>query len=348
MPLFLLALLLIPAHVPASPALAPNVGGRVVDEGSRGIRFAWPGVYFEGRFRGTAVEVAVEADSDFLRVTVDGEEKAVLKRPGRARLRIGGLAPGEHVVRLEKLTESQTGGSRFLGFRAADASAPLPARPRSRQIEFIGDSYTVGYGNASPGRTCTKEEVHDLTDSQRAFGPILARRLDADYRLIAYSGFGIVRNYDGSRPGESLPSLYERALPGEPGAVEAPSVGWRPQVIVINLGTNDFSTPLHPRERWPSPEALRADYRRAYIAFARRLMARQPQAALVLMGTDPFSAEVEQVREALSEQGRRVVALRYADLELTGCDYHPSLSDHRRLAALIAAALADLPDSPGR
>src|SRR5581483_9468286 len=98
-------------------------------------------------------------------------------------------------VRLEKMTESQQGGSRFIGLFPTLGDVPLPAPRRARQIEFIGDSYTVGYGNVSPSRTCTREEVHDRTDTQQAFGPLVARHYDADDRIVAYSGFGIVRNY---------------------------------------------------------------------------------------------------------------------------------------------------------
>jgi lysophospholipase L1-like esterase len=341
----LLTALLLAAPVPTEAArpIPVHVGGRVVSEPGGAMRFGWPGVYFEGRFRGTGAEVAVESGTEFLRITIDGEEKAVLKRPGTARLRITGLPPGEHVVRLEKQTESQTGGGRFLGFRALGGT-PLPPKPRRRQIEFVGDSYTVGYGNTSPGRTCTAKEVHERTDTQLAFGPLLAKRLDADYRILAYSGFGIVRNYSGNRPGESLPLLYPRLIPGDAGPAERSAGTWRPQLIVVNLGTNDFSTPLKAGERWRDQAALREDYRSTYVAFARSLLARQPQARLLLMGSDAFIEDVRQVAAALNANGSpRPTVLPFAGLELTGCDWHPSLEDHRRLTAQVEEAIAAEP-----
>ena len=329
----------------ADPVPIPAyVGGRTVVEKSGGLRFGWPGVYFEGRFRGSAVEVLAESDTEFMRVTIDGEEKAVLKRSGAVRLEFRGLPAGEHVVRLEKQTESQTGGGRFFGFRALDGGSALPAAPRPRQIEFIGDSYTVGYGNTSPGRQCTSQEVHDRTDTQLAFGPLLAKRLGADYQVIAYSGFGIARNYNGGSPAENLPSLYPRLMPDDKGSILTRVEGWRPQIIVINLGTNDFSTPLRAGERWRDDAALRADYRRRYLAFARELLAKQPQARLILMGSDPFFGEVRQVAEAVNRGGRpRAQVVRFGGLELTGCDWHPSLEDHRRLAASLETVIAAEP-----
>jgi lysophospholipase L1-like esterase len=327
----MLPALLLAAAAPAQ-ALPVHVGGRVVREADGALRFGWPGIYFEARFRGTAVTVALESDTDFFRILVDGRERMVLRRPHGA-VTVAGLAPGAHLVRVEKLTESQAGGGRFLGVRAG---RPLPA-PRDRaQVEFIGDSYTVGYGDESPTRTCTRAEVHDTTDSQRAFGPLVAKRLGYDYRVIAYSGFGIVRNYNGNRAGESMPLLYPRLVPDDSRDLDK-QASWRPKVIVVNLGTNDFSTPLHAGEAWANAGALHAAYRAGYVAFARRLMAAQPQVRLVLMEGPTFAADVEAVAKALASP--RVRTLRFDGLALDGCDFHPSLADHETLAALVEPLL---------
>jgi lysophospholipase L1-like esterase len=327
-----------PPTAPAATPLPVHIGGRVVPEADGALGFGWPGVYFESRFRGTGVRVRFDAPAEHMRLLIDGEEKAIVKRPGRGELAFDDLAAGEHVVRLEKLTESQTGGGRFLGFFASDDGAPLPPRPRARQIEFIGDSFTVGYGNTSAERACSERQVHDTTDTQQAFGPLLARRLDADYRINAYSGFGVVRNYGGSSPGLSLPAIYDRLKPDQPGQIERADARWRPQIIVVNLGTNDFSTPLKPGEAWRDGDALKAAYRQRYVAFVRELRARQPQARFILMGSDLFFAEVERVAAALAGEAR-ISTLRFTGLDYGGCHSHPSLADDRKLAALLEQAI---------
>ena len=340
LPLLLLAATL-PASSPASQPLPVHVGGRAVQEADGGWRFGWPGVYFESRFSGESVSVAAAPGADRLRLSIDGAVRADLIGPGEVRVSIDGLAPGEHVARLDKVTESQEGSARFLGFGAGPGTAPRPAIRRQRQIEFIGDSYTVGYGDTAHGPQCSRAEVHDTTDTTQAFGPLVARRLDADYRIIAFSGFGVVRNYDGVAPGLSLPALYDRAIPGEDRRfAEAASV-LRPQLIVIALGANDFSTDLHPGERWPDRDALRADWRARYVAFVRMLMARQPRARFLLVGREPYSGDLEQVAAALNrETARPVATLHYEGLALTGCDHHPDLADHRALADRLAGAIA--------
>jgi len=340
-----LALMLAGSAAEATPPLPFHEGGRIIRNSDGSVDFGWPATYFESRFHGTGVSVSLETSTERMRLLIDGVEKALLIQPGATSMTVAGLTPGDHLVRLEKVTESQEGGGRFIGFYPAAGSTPLPPPSRARRIEFIGDSFTVGYGNISNTKTCTTQEVHDRTDSQKAFGPLLARRLDADYRINAYSGFGVVRNYNGTSPGQSLPVIYPRLKPDDPAHVDAGSDDWHPQVIVVNLGTNDFSTPLHAGESWPDDAALHGDYRAKYIAFARGLLARQPQAQLVLMGSDSFYDEVQKVAAALKADARRpVLTLHFGDLELSSCNFHPSAKDDEMLAASLQALLDRHPD----
>lgn len=331
-PLLLAAATLLAAAAESPLPLA--VGGRAVAEENGALRFGWPGTAFEARFDGRQVAAEVDTRADFFRLLIDGVERARLG-PGNLRVTIADLPAGPHSVRLEMMTENQSGSSRFLGFRTP--GTPLaPSAPR-RSIEFIGDSHSVGYGNLSPTRDCNAQRVHDMTDTQQAFGPLLAKRLDAAYRVIAYSGFGVVRNYAGGNPGDSLPNRYPRAIPGKPG--EAPADGWKPGWIVINLGTNDFSTPVKPGERWADQAALRADYRARYAAFVRMLAARQPQARFVLMAHPDWAAEVRAVANALGPVAK-IAVVETPPLELTGCNWHPSLRDHRAIAAKLEPLIA--------
>jgi len=333
MRIWAVAALALMGAAPSQDRIVPvHIGGRVIAESDGAMRFGWPGVYFEGRFEGTHVTIMAEARDEQLAVLVDGKQRMVLTKASPASVTIDGLAPGKHVVRLEKLTESQSGYARFMGF--GTDGKPLPLQPRAKRIEFIGDSHSVGYGDTSPKRECTRQEVHDTTNTQLAFGPLVAKRLDADYRVIAYSGYGIVRNYNGAVPGDSLPKRYARALPGEEGA--AKDDGWKPDRIVIKLGSNDFSTPLHAGEAWPDQAALHADYRARYAEFLAMLIAKQPQAKFLLMGSGDFLADVEAVAKGAAKP---VKAVRWVELENSGCDWHPSLKDHRNLADQIEAVI---------
>lgn len=328
------------AHAQDAAPLPVHVGGRVIVEPDGGLSFGWPGVYFEGWFSGTAVRVRFETDTEFMRLLVDGREHQVFRAGGPMDVLVDDLPPGEHLIRLEKMTESQVGGGHFIGFFPVGATTPLPPRPRARQIEFIGDSWTVGYGNTSPSRTCTVQEVHDLTDTQQAFGPVTARRFDADYRVNAWSGFGMVRNYDGGVRDLNLPAVYQRLKPDDVVRMAETDPTWTPQIIVINLGTNDFSTLLHPDEAWPDEAALRAAWRDRYVAFVGELHDAQPQARFILMGSETFFADVAAVAARLNADAPALpTPVRIEGLDLEGCDWHPSLADEGRLAALIETAI---------
>jgi len=337
------SLLLAAALAVSTPAIAQtslplNIGGRVAPapngEAGGAYDFGWPGVYFEGRFTGPSVEVAVDTGAEHLAVSVDGARKAELLKSGETRLKLDRLGPGEHVVRVDKLTESQTGSARFEGFFVGKEGRALPAPARPRRIEFIGDSHTVGYGVRSASRDCTEQQVHDLTDTSLAFGPILAARLDADYRIEAFSGRGVVRNYNGLAPGEPLPALFPRVIPGQGEPRVAAGDPWKPDVVVIGLGTNDFSTPLHPGEAWADDAALRRDYRDSYVAFVEGLKASRPGARFFLIQGDTFA---DDVAEVASRAG--ATAVRITGMERTACHSHPSVADQRMMADKLEAAI---------
>jgi lysophospholipase L1-like esterase len=333
------------------PILAPlpaSTVGRVVVErvGGRDVyRHQWPGVYFDAAFEGPALYFSVGPGETILHVVVDGQARATLAKPA-GLYRIDGLGEGRHAVRIQVATESQAGPNRFDGFALPEGSKALPAVRPARQIEFIGDSHTVGYGNTSPSRDCTQAEIWATTDNSRAYGALTAERHGADYRVNAISGRGIVRNYNGS-PGDTLPTAYPFALFDRKTRDADPA--WRPQLVVISLGTNDFSTPLNPGEKWSTRADLRVDYERTYVAFVQGLRVRYPQARFLLWSTDGAEGEIQvrarNVAASLRAAGEtRVDFVAIDGLAMTGCQWHPSEADDRRIADALAVAIEGDPD----
>ncbi|MFF7308045.1 GDSL-type esterase/lipase family protein [Streptomyces sp. NPDC008137] len=327
-------------------AASAHTAGRVQDGGDV-LRYSWPGVYFEGRIRGTGVGIKLDDPAADYDVQVDGATVATLVTPGRTTHWVDGLRKGVHTVRLVKRNDTPWSTSAFGGFVAAPGGAVL-SRPtaRGRQIEFVGDSLTAGYGNLSASRDCTGEQVARTTNADVGYAALTARRLRADYQVNAYSGRGMVRNYNGGSPEENYRTFYDRALLNVPGDVWQNPGTWRPGLVVVHLGTNDFSTPVNPGEPW-TDESLAAAYRSAYGGFLQKLRTRYgPGTTLLAVGAGPFAGHVEQVvRERTGAGDRRVRYWRLddTDLDFTGCHWHYSARDHRLLAGRLTSFLADLP-----
>ncbi|MFE7761399.1 SGNH/GDSL hydrolase family protein [Streptomyces sp. NPDC057438] len=328
--------------------------GRVERAADGSVRYSWPGVSFEGRFRGTGIGVVLDdADNDY-DVQVDGETVATLVTPGRTVSWIDGLADAPHRVRVVKRTESPWAAGRFGGF-VATAGGAILARPRARdrQIEFIGDSYTAGYGNMSTTQDCSGNGgVNRNSNADLTFGALTARKLNADFQINAFSGRGMVRNYNGGEPGTDFRTYYDRALLNVEGDVWRKPDSWRPRVVVIGLGINDFSTSLNPGERWSTTAELVAAYESAYHGFLDKLRARYGRGAFLvvaaarLWNTTAFAEATGRIVEERRRRGDRRISHWYYDdpgLDHLGCDWHPSLHDHRIVSGLLDGHLAGLP-----
>lgn len=356
--LFAAAIMLAVPVCAGSVPLQPYVGGRAVKQivpGAQGwfsnepdqarYTYQWPGVYFEAQFTGPSVDIKVDDAENNLYVWIDGVHKMTLTRPGKTTVTLTDLGPGRHIVRLEKASETQATTGRFEGFFVPGAENVLPVPSYPRAIEFIGDSYTVGYGNNSRGQTCTTDDVRETTDTSRAWGPAVAKHFGAAYRINAFSGRGIVRNYNGIAAGDTLPYLYKFSLFDH--SVAAADDGWTPDVVIVGLGTNDFSTALNPGEKWATRDALHADYVRTYADFVKSLRAKYPGAHIIMMAPDNVAGETAAQMQAAaalaqSEGVGDLEAVVFSGLDWQACHAHPSLKDEDILSKLVIERLSRL------
>jgi lysophospholipase L1-like esterase len=325
-----------PAGLEFVAADSPSRVTRTSANGS-GDRYQWPGVYFETRFEGSVVYFRTGPGDVILHALVDGEPVGTLIKPAPGTFLIDGISNGEHRVRIEAVTESQAGSNVFRGFGLPTTANALPPLQRLRQVEFIGDSHTVGYGNTSKTRDCTSDEVWTTTDNSLAFGPQVAKHYSADYQVNAISGRGIVRNYNGS-PGDSLPVAYPFELFDH--ATRYAGRHWHPQIIVIALGTNDFSTPLNAGEKWATRDDLHADYEATYVKFIESLRARNRNAFIIVWATGKADQEIPQeaakvVAQIQARGEDRIAFVPIDELAMTGCHWHPSVADHDAIAGRL-------------
>ncbi|KJK46315.1 hypothetical protein UK23_23870, partial [Lentzea aerocolonigenes] len=124
---------------------------------------------------------------------------------------------------------------------------------------------------------------------------------------------------------------------------------WHPQLVVVGLGTNDFSTALKPGEQWPDAQSLVTAYKSAYQGFLDKLRARYGSGTTILVSvgqaSGTFTDAVRQVAQDRAAQGdTKVRYWNYADpaLDLLGCDWHFSRHDHQLISGLLRDYISGL------
>ncbi len=302
-------------------------------------RFSWSGSGAVARFVGDQVSVSLQdsGQNQFTPV-LDGQPlPKLVAKPGRATYVLArGLESGTHTIELYRRTEAHLGVTQFIGFDfGADGQLLAPPTAPERRIELVGDSISCGYGNEGTSASCPfspDTENHYLT-----YGALAARELNAEISTIAWSGKGVVFNY-GDDVDQPLPELYSLSIPTQPTAEW--DFSWQPHVVVINLGTNDFST-----DNDPSPELFRS----SYVALLETIRARYPNAVIIgtlgtlLGGEDLIAAQrgiqaAVQTRRNAGDQRVHAWEMQVENIG-RGCDYHPSLATHRAMADALKAEL---------
>jgi lysophospholipase L1-like esterase len=147
------------------------------------------------------------------------------------------------------LSSGQGGGLYVFTPEFATDGKFFQAEPlKVRQLEFIGDSYTCGYGIDAQSR---KERFTPETENaSRSYAGIVSRYFGADYVAIAHSGMGIARNYNSKFKGWWMPDRYLQTFDEDSTQLtrwDATKSDFHPAMTVVYLGANDFSTALAPK-----------------------------------------------------------------------------------------------------
>lgn len=208
-------------------------------------RFSYSGVSVRACFQGTSISLLLDDEGikNYYNVILDGE--VISRIQTKAGLSTYTLATGlkdiHHEIEIFRLTEESFGKTYFCGF-VTDNGKTLVDIPnkRTRLIEFIGNSITCGYGNEGvngQGSFGPTTENHYLT-----FAAMTSRSFNARHLAVCKSGIGIYRNYDGPVTGSAdcMPNNYQRIFLND--AAPLYQFTEKPDLICIDLGTNDFST----------------------------------------------------------------------------------------------------------
>jgi lysophospholipase L1-like esterase len=190
-------------------------------------------------------------------------------------------------------------------------------------------------GAGVEGNTTCTGGIDAFTNNYLAYGSVAARAVSADVVTIAYSGIGVYRNYGETTPTTAsltMPKRYPYAIPD--------TILWdfslyQPQVVVINLGTNDFGSgdPGTPDET-------------AYVAFVQTIRTKYASAYFILI--DMYGgtrlARINNVVTALKNGGEsKVETLSLNSVQNNlGCNQHPNTAGQQAMGNALATRLKSL------
>ncbi len=318
--------------------------GRTLTEGSD-VTYDWAGVYFKVKFSGPYLAMKCsDTRNSWFNLWVDKEmspeadRKFLVGAKDTVIVLAEGLGKGEHEVILQKRTEGEQG--RFTVHSFLSEGAILQAEGRKeRHIEFIGDSYTCGYGTESGDKD--DPFLAETENCNLTYAAITARYFGADFNLVSHSGQGIARNYDNFNPGYHIPDRYIQTFDTEKEPLwNATSAPHTPDVVVIYLGTNDFSTAQQPHE---------AVFRNNYIRLLTSIKANYGEDIPILCMASPANPYMyDYIRSAVTASGLKNIAymavsnMAHNNEDDLGASWHPNYKGHIKVASCMIPYISTL------
>jgi hypothetical protein len=296
------------------------------------------GSYLQLNFKGRSCSVLLEnenggANYNFISVVCDGQYlgRTKIEKGEKKYTLVNGLADTKHTLLVCKATEALIGYVELRGIECFEI-LPLKDLPLHR-IEFIGNSITCGAESDTSLVGCGKGNWQDRHNAYFAYGPIIARSLNADWVLSSVSGMGLTRNWNNEGP--ALPAFYNNLYLNADSSITWSGADFDPELVTICLGTNDNSLGDGSYDR----KALdSAKFVSEYIIFVNRIHARYPKAIICCLNSPVFSGELRDLfagyldAVVASSQDKRIYAFSYPKKFENGCGGHPDLEDHRKMA----------------
>lgn len=226
--------------------------GRIDDSNPKAVRFDWPGVSISCAFKGSQIGIKLKGgDRNHYNLFINDKLQQVVHCKSDSIIWIQTVSnknSSKNIFRIQKRTEAEMGIGTFYGFVLRGNTEMLPyTKNLKRRMCFFGNSITCGYGTEGKNR---QEKFSPKTENfNQSYAALLAKVFKAKYHAIAHSGLGVVRNYGDSSKvsivNPPLPARINRVLDNETN-LNYNLQDWIPDIAVINLGTNDFSTQPHP------------------------------------------------------------------------------------------------------
>ncbi|HEY0653636.1 MAG TPA: GDSL-type esterase/lipase family protein [Chryseosolibacter sp.] len=297
-------------------------------------------MHFGVAFEGTEITLITSTDPapfGYLQYELDG----IYQRRVRVEQQAGSIkvtAPdsGTHTLWVYKATEASSGPIFIREIQGQSLKVlEVPAKPL---MEFIGNSITCGAAADPSEIPCGAGSYHDQHNAYMAYGPRIARALNANIMLTSVSGIGIYRNWNSDGP--TMPQVFQFA-----DLKAGSSRAWNfatasPAVVSIALGTNDFSNGDGKNARLPFDSAT---FTRTYVDFVRTVRSKYPKSKIVLLNSPMVSGTRNEIFVACLYRVKRQIDASFPNdlpvsvflfraMKARGCGGHPNVEDHGIMA----------------
>lgn len=352
-----------------------KVHGRTVDT-IEPLYLLWSGSGFECNVSGTELWVEVESEyssfEPWFAYTVNGDiiGRQMLPKGRYWICLFRSMNPDvTKNVRFYKENQPVSGTDTTIKIHSLRYDGKFYPVEDKMKIEFIGDSITSGEGLF--GSKQESDWISMFFSAVKDYAYLTAQKLNADYRAISQSGWGIDHGWNNDN-NASIPKHYKNVcsllnpeLTKMIGADKPYDFAkWQPDIIVINLGTNDcfsFEQPawtdpdtgvIYEARKNPDGTLNKEDVRKIQVSlmdFLKTVRACNGKAQIIwcygMLGNGFENTICEAIEEYKSiSKDKKVSYLRLPDTteETAGAFGHPGKLSHENSAEVLVEYIKNL------
>lgn len=327
---------------PAESNFVKPLGRTFMRDGARILSHTCSGVEFA--FRGTAADITLTSNCKTSKARaafyVNGEmvKDTMLNNTEETFRIFESTEPQNCIISVVKLSEAAYSNIGVKSINVTSEYGIIPTPARKHKIEFIGDSITCGYGIDAADQYEAFATTNE--NGEKTYAALIGKHFKADYNVISWSGIGVYSSYtESSKPNQSflLPPIYGKTAPNELSNDMWDFTQWQPDLVVINLGTNDNT--------WTKGIQERADlFGAAYYEFIEQVREANPNAYIICSLGVMGSKLLPEIKEQVALYSANTGDYRITTFEFDyrdgvndgfGAGFHPSAVTHQKMADKI-------------
>lgn len=302
-------------------------------------------VYFKGTTATATITATNFADSThqaYVEVVVDDNwesSKTIIFNAKTKKVVLAeNMDDNEHKINFYKRTESIDSHLSLVNLET-DGKFIEKVVNKDRFIEVIAASSSTGYGNL--GSSAVAKETRN-SDALKAYAFLTAQSLNSDLSIYSASGWGMAFSRWTSPQTLNMFDAYKKVDMFS-------SVDWdmskrSPDVIVVNLGTNDWSYIAIKPDQVEKDKAMNTFINR-YVEFVEYLRSVYPNSKIIilygLMLESSMYEPTETIFETVSSKVNDVYLLKALG-DGAGCNSHPSAGSHIRIAEALTDKIKEI------